>query len=189
MLQFHDALTAEWACGYDLACRIVLDRETALDVTQEAICRALRHERTYDAERPLRPWFLTIVRNVALNELRRPRCTYELFDRAAPGTTLDQVVDREECAAVLRAFAGLRPVHRRALQLKSRGYQYHEIARDLGIPIGTAQAFVHRARLKLRDLTDPAAAKGAASKRRGALRDTSQARASGVSRAGRRGSR
>ncbi|MBV8748496.1 MAG: sigma-70 family RNA polymerase sigma factor [Candidatus Eremiobacteraeota bacterium] len=174
MLQFHDALTAEWACGYDLACRIVLDRETALDVTQEAMCRALRHERTYDAERPLRPWFLTIVRNVALNELRRPHCTYELFDRAAPGTTLDQVVEREECAAVLRAFDGLRPAHRRALQLKSRGYQYHEIARDLGIPIGTAQAFVHRARLKLRAV---------------AVRDSSQGRASGVSRAGRRGSR
>ncbi len=56
----------------------------------------------------------------------------------------------EECAAVLREIALLRPAYRRALELKCRGHAYRDIADRLGVPIGTAQTFVHRAKLALR---------------------------------------
>jgi len=150
LLQFRDDLLFHWDDAYRVACRIVHDRDRARDVMQEAVCRALRYEDGFDAGRPVRPWFLTIVRNVAIDEVRRPQHTHDLPDVAHSDATLDRLIEREECADVLREIALLRPDHRRALELKCRGLAYRDIAQRLGIPIGTAQTFVHRAKLTLR---------------------------------------
>jgi DNA-directed RNA polymerase specialized sigma24 family protein len=93
---------------------------------------------------------LTIVRNVAVDEVRRPRHAHDLPELAHCDATLDRMIAREECAAVLREIARLRPAYRQALELKCRGFAYRDIAQRLGIPVGTAQTFVHRAKLTLR---------------------------------------
>jgi RNA polymerase sigma factor (sigma-70 family) len=98
---------------------------------------------------------LAIVRNVARDEVRRRARTCALPELTIDDAGLDRIVEREEAAAVLHEIAQLRPAHRRALELKSGGYQYREIARELGIPIGTAQTFVHRARRALRERLSP----------------------------------
>jgi len=148
---FRDELLDHWGSASGLAYRIVLDRDAANDVLQEAVCRALRYEDRFDARRAMRPWFLAIVRNVARDEVRRRSRTCALPELTIDDAGLDRVVEREETAAVLRELDRLRPMHRRALELKCSGYQYREIARELGIPIGTAQTFVHRARRALRE--------------------------------------
>jgi RNA polymerase sigma-70 factor (ECF subfamily) len=147
---FRNDLLVHWDDAYGVACRVVRDREKARDVMQEAVCRALRYEGGFDPSRPVGPWFLTIVRNVAIDEMRRPRHTHDLPDVPHVDATLERLIVREECAAVLHAIALLRPAHRRALELKCRGLAYRDIARRLGIPIGTAQTFVHRAKLTVR---------------------------------------
>jgi RNA polymerase sigma-70 factor (ECF subfamily) len=149
-VSFRDDLLSHWDDAFGVARRIVHDRERARDVIQEAVCRALRYEHGFDAGRPVRPWFLTIVRNVAIDEVRRPQHTHDLPEIAHADAALDRLMDREDCAAVLREMALLRPAYRRALELKCRGLAYRDIARRLGIPVGTAQTFVHRAKLELR---------------------------------------
>ena len=148
--RFRDDLMLHVDDAFGVACRIVHDHDRARDVTQEAVCRALRYEHGFDAGRPVRPWFMTIVRNVAIDEARRPRHTHDLPDVAHSDATLDRLIESEECADVLREIALLRPAYRRALELKCRGVAYRDIAQQLGIPIGTAQTFVHRAKLALR---------------------------------------
>lgn len=148
---FRDELLDHWGSASGLAYRIVLNRDAANDVLQEAVCRALRYEARFDARRALRPWFLAIVRNVARDEVRRKSRTCALPELSFDDAELERVVEREETAAAVRELARLRPAHRRALELKCRGYQYREIARELAIPLGTAQTFVHRARRALRE--------------------------------------
>ena len=153
---FRDDLLFHWDDAFGVACRIVHDRDRARDVMQEAVCRALRYEHGFDSGRPVRPWFLTIVRNAAIDEIRRPQHTHDLPDIPHSDATLDRMIDREDCADVLREIALLRPVYRRALELRCRGLAYRDIALRLGIPIGTAQTFVHRAKLALRAKCTPA---------------------------------
>jgi RNA polymerase sigma-70 factor (ECF subfamily) len=147
---FRDDLLSNLNDAFGVACRIVQDRDRARDVTQEAVCRALRYENGFDAGRPVRPWFLTIVRNVAIDDVRRPQHAHDLPEIAHDDAVLDRLIEREECASVLREMALLRPAYRRALELKCRGLAYRDIAQQLGIPVGTAQTFVHRAKLALR---------------------------------------
>jgi RNA polymerase sigma factor (sigma-70 family) len=147
---FRDDLLSHWNDAFGVARRIVHDRDRARDVMQEAVCRALRYESGFDAGRAVRPWFLTIVRNVAIDEVRRPRHTHDVPEVPHTDATLDRLIEREECAELLREIALLRPAYRIALELKCRGVGYRDIARRLGIPVGTAQTFVHRAKLTLR---------------------------------------
>ncbi len=150
MLHFRDDLLLHWDDAFRVACRIVHDRDRARDVMQEAVCRALRYENGFDSGRPVRPWFMTIVRNVAIDEVRRPQHTHDLPEITHSDATLDRMIEREECAVVLRELALLRADHRRALEMKCRGLTYRDIGQRLGVPVGTAQTFVHRAKLALR---------------------------------------
>ena len=129
-----------------------MNRDAACDAAQEATYRALRNESAYDGSRPLRPWFLKIARNVALDEARRRRRLCDLAaDVSHHETPLDRLIALETCNIALREMRQLRPAYREALTLKCRGYRYREIADELGVPIGTAQTLVHRAQLILRE--------------------------------------
>lgn len=150
MNNFRSQILQQWNNAFGIAYAILSDRESARDAAQEATLRALRYESTFDASRPVRPWFLKIARNVALSEVRRRGRFCELPEIAERESVVDTFLQREVCTAALREAADLRPSYRSALQLKWRGYHYREIAAELGVPIGTAQTLVHRAQLSLR---------------------------------------
>jgi RNA polymerase sigma factor (sigma-70 family) len=91
--------------------RRMLGRETADDAFQETFLRALRAYPTLEHGRHLRAWVLTIARNVALDELRKPRPDGTLpevavEDPPTPHAELDDLTDElpptERAAVVLR---------------------------------------------------------------------------------------
>jgi RNA polymerase sigma-70 factor (ECF subfamily) len=150
---FQAEIANSWDGAYAVAMRILANRESARDAAQEASCLALRHAGRFDRRRSVRPWFLTIARNVALGEVRRRARFADATEVPDPGhidAGIEHVETRETCDAVLRELPKLRPAYRSALKLKCRGYGYREIALALNIPIGTAQTHVHRAQRELR---------------------------------------
>jgi RNA polymerase sigma factor (sigma-70 family) len=56
--------------AFRLAYLLLGDAAEAEDITQDAFVRAFLHLETYDGERPLRPWLLRIVANLARNRRR-----------------------------------------------------------------------------------------------------------------------
>jgi RNA polymerase sigma-70 factor (ECF subfamily) len=150
---FQTEIAENWDSAFAVAMRILANRESARDAAQEAACLALRFAGRFDRRRPVRPWFLTIARNVALSEVRRRGRFGDVAELPDPGHIdkgIERVDARETCDAVLRELPTLRPAYRSALKLKCRGYQYREIALALNIPVGTAQTHVHRAQRELR---------------------------------------
>lgn len=51
------------------------DDDIATDIVQDAFVRVLRKPDLYDPQRPFKAWFLQIVRNLAVDHLRRRRPT------------------------------------------------------------------------------------------------------------------
>jgi RNA polymerase sigma-70 factor, ECF subfamily len=127
----------------------------AEEVVQDAFVRALHALRAGDREMALKAWLFTIVRNRALDELRRPVRTVDLEPHAA--VLRDGGGDPYECAATaeeLRALlAGLRRLperQRTALVLHELGDRSHRaIARELHVSEGGSKALVSRARASL----------------------------------------
>lgn len=135
------------------------------DLAQETFLRAFRALPAFDRGGPARlsSWLLTIATRLALDELRKRgslavpgRQTVSLDDPeahgAASGDRADDVAERRTLAKALQhAVTALAPEYRAAFLLRELHDQsYEEIARALGVDVGTVKSRLFRARAALR---------------------------------------
>jgi RNA polymerase sigma factor (sigma-70 family) len=130
----------------------------AEDAVQNALMKAHRSLASLDAGREFAPWFLTIVRNEALNQGRTTR-----RHEAAVGRLIDQPQQFASAPAEDIAIADVRRADVRAAVdrlnptdravIETRFLQEHteaETAAELGLPIGTVKSRTSRALRRLR---------------------------------------
>lgn len=129
---------------------LVGDRNTADDLVQDTLERAWAKLHLYRRGTDLRAWLFTVMHNVHVNRIRATRATDPLEDEMAelaqaerPDTLLMRDLDR----AISRLPADQRAV---LLLVTLEEMSYDEVARTLGIPIGTVMSRLSRAREKLR---------------------------------------
>jgi RNA polymerase sigma factor (sigma-70 family) len=132
---------------------LVGDRSAADDLVQDTLERAWAKLHLYRRGTDLRAWLFTVMHNVHVNKVRAARATDSLEDdmpelsqRAAQGDAL-LVRDMERSIARL-------PAEQRAVLLlvTLEEMSYDDVARTLGIPIGTVMSRLSRAREKLRSM-------------------------------------
>jgi len=147
--------------AYSLAYRIVGDRNTAEDVTQEAFLSLWRSGARYDRARgSVRTWLLGVVRNRAIDSLRReatraPTVELELerLPDKGPYTELtDAEALRQEAAREVRGVLRMLPADQlKVIELAYFGGLSHsEIAEALGMPLGTVKGRMRLAMEKIR---------------------------------------
>ena len=124
----------------------------AEEVVQDAFVRALGALRADDRDMALKPWLYTIVRNRALDALRRPVRTTDLELHApvlhdASADPHERVVRAEELRDLVSELKRLPERQRTALVMHELGGVSHEgIARRLHVSTGGSKALVCRAR-------------------------------------------
>ena len=134
--------------AFSLAYRIVGDRQSAEDVSQEALISIWRSGARFDRARgSVRGWTLGIVRNRAIDFLRRdvargPRVAFdseELLERRPAEELTDvEAVRRETAREVRGALSGLPEDQSKVIQLAFfGGFSHSEIASMLNEPLGT----------------------------------------------------
>ena len=138
--------------AFGLAFQYVRNREEAKDVVQEAFVKAFQNLNKFKLDRNFAAWFLTIVRNLAIDFLRkRKRITPDglpavLPDTRNKGRAEKRLVARELWAAMDK----LSDPQREIIFLKDYlGHSYREIAEIVDIPLGTVMSRLHHARKKL----------------------------------------
>jgi RNA polymerase sigma-70 factor (ECF subfamily) len=147
--------------AYSLAYRIVGDRGSAEDVTQEAFLSLWRSGARYDRARgSVRTWLLGVVRNRAIDALRRqatraPTVALELerLPDQGPYTELtDAEALRQEAAREVRGALRMLPADQlKVIELAYFGGLSHsEIAEALGMPLGTVKGRMRLAMEKIR---------------------------------------
>ena len=115
-----------------LCLRMTGNVATAEDCTQEAFVQAWRNASSFDPERDVAPWLVTVARRAAIDIQRR--------EARRPSTALD----------LETAIAGLPPGARHVLVLVGvYGHSHEEASQLLGIAVGTCKAQLHRARALL----------------------------------------
>ncbi len=129
------------------------------DIAQETFLRVFRALPKFDRHGPARlsTWILTIASHRAIDELRRRRLETRPFDPTAfevpANDRADATAERKMLARLLSdAIDSLSPEYRAAFVLREyHGLEYAEIARTLGIDLGTVKSRLSRARNRLRD--------------------------------------
>ena len=146
--------------AFSLAYRMLGNRVTAEDTTQEAFLSIWRSRVRYDRSRgSVRTWVLGIVHHRAIDALRRGGVherRQETIEGAeerleAPERTEVEVARRDEAAGVRRALDTLPDDQRRTIELAYfGGFSHTEIAELLDEPVGTVKGRMRLGLDKLR---------------------------------------
>jgi RNA polymerase sigma-70 factor (ECF subfamily) len=153
--RYETLVLAHADAAYNLARRLTGDPAAAEDVVQEAFMNAAR--RLDDLHGEARPWILAIVRNGAIDWLRRHRpATLRSLEEADlvvadPNDNPEAALIRaHEGAAVRRLIDALPLAQREVLVLREiEDLSYRQIAEVVGAPMGTVMSRLARARSAL----------------------------------------
>ena len=125
------------------------DQASADDIVQETFIRAWRHLPQLNADdRPVRPWLFRVARNLLIDANRAARARPMTVQEQAAGEVgtdsgLEEILDRQLVSAALRHLS---PAHQSVLvETFYRGATTAAVARELGIPHGTARSRLHYA--------------------------------------------
>ena len=154
---------------FSLIFRMVRNRETAEDLSQDTFVKVLNHIDRYSPEFKFSSWLFKIANNVAIDHLRKRQLDVISMDGAAYANSsaeveatsfdvavrqesaLEEMAAREMGSAIEAAIARLRPEYRSCIMLRHvEGRSYEEIAATLDLPLGTVKTYIHRARHELR---------------------------------------
>jgi RNA polymerase sigma-70 factor (ECF subfamily) len=157
---------------YNIAYRLVGQRETAQGLAQETFLRAFKALPTFDLNRPLGPWLYRIATNLSLNWVKRARLPMVSLEASHPVDEEDtepleipdtsaepaaRFVQAEMQAQLRQAILTLPSDYRAVIELRHfQEMDYEEMAEALNIPIGTIKTRLFRARRLLRDRLAPA---------------------------------
>jgi RNA polymerase sigma-70 factor, ECF subfamily len=147
LLAFEDLVREFQADAFRFAWHLTRDRQLAEDVTQEAFLRAFRFLKGFRGDRKFGSWLFSIVRNCAMDSLRRQRRSETPWDdQFLPRSVVDPTA-RVELEAALRSVSA---EHREAfLLVEVFGLSYQETADVLGVAVGTVKSRMFRARQAL----------------------------------------
>ena len=136
------------------------------DLTQEVFLRVYQAIPRFQGRSTFRTWIYRIARNLCLTELQRrgrrgehvsleeegEEKVHRLLPEPQKG--LEEEIERRDfCRSVWALVEKLPTHHRTALTLfYVQQVRYEEIADIMDIPMGTVKTYIHRARLRLRDL-------------------------------------
>lgn len=132
-----------------VARHLVGNDEVALDLVNDAFVKLLNHYQRYDPTRPFKAWFLRIVRNLAIDHLRRAKATpsqdaVELADAPAQADEVEQLEMRQQIESIMTT---LPENYRELLTMREvEGLSPQEIATITDSDYGTTRWRIHQAR-------------------------------------------
>jgi len=146
---FEEIVRRYQADVWRLCFHLVRDETLADDVTQDAFVRLFRFLPRYRGDSKFTTWLFSVVRNCALDELRRAERRRRTKDRviAEPQRASADIGTALE---VREALGNLAPLFREAVVLIDMfGLSYREAAAICDAPVGTVKSRVHQARRML----------------------------------------
>ena len=143
---------------YNLACRMLGNAAEAEEAAQETFVRMYTKLHTFQSDRKLASWVLSIASHYCIDRLRRRRINWLSLDDDPIAAVLpshqlnpeESALRREACDEVQDCIAELEPGYRAPLILRYwQGLSYEEIAEVMGISVSAVKSRLHRARLQI----------------------------------------
>lgn len=145
---------------YSLALRMTQSQTEAEDLTQEVFIQLFRKIGSFRGDSAFSTWLHRMTVNQVLMHFRKRSVKNEktsedgeIPEQAVPGSinpSKMQVIDK---IALKNAIAELPSGYKKVFVLHDiEGFEHEEVARMMGISVGTSKSQLHKARLKLRTL-------------------------------------
>ncbi len=149
---------------YGVALRILKRQDWAEEVLQDSFINIWRHAAEYSVHKsaPM-TWMISIVRNRALDLLRRPGLEITQADESlieawedSDAGPLDKLLKSKEAAALARCLQQLESRQRQSIILAFyHGLTHAQLARHLQQPLGTVKSWIRRGLERLKRCLAP----------------------------------
>jgi len=157
-IEFNELLIENVDFLKPFAFSLTRDNESAKDLTQETIFRALSNRDKYHSGTNLKAWMYTIMRNIFINNYRKKSRQQTTFDNTPNDFLLDYnqttvsniAVSNIQMKEIETAIHHLPAIFRNPFVLYCEGYKYNEIAGYMQEPLGTIKSRIHFARKLLK---------------------------------------
>jgi RNA polymerase sigma-70 factor (ECF subfamily) len=145
---------------YSLCLRMTNSQTEAEDLTQEVFIQLFRKIGSFRGDSAFSTWLHRLTVNQVLMYFRRRSVknektseSGEMPEQTVSGTENPRKMPVLDRIAIKNAIVQLPPGYRNVFVLHDvEGYEHEEVARLLGISVGTSKSQLHKARLKLRGL-------------------------------------
>ena len=155
---------------FNTALRMVGNYDDALEITQEAFCRALRSLSRFRGGSVFYTWLFRIAMNLCIDHKSKKHrlriadnynsndvsetqagTLFDIMESREPSPT-KTVANREDYHRILAAIEALSPQDRAIIVLREiEALDYKHISKVLEIPLGTVKSRLARIRFKLRE--------------------------------------
>ena len=143
----------------NFAYMLTSNRDDAYDLLQDTTLKALDNEDKYAENTNFKGWVFTIMRNIFINNYRRGVRAATVVDTTdnlyhlnisqdSGLETPDGAYQAGEISDAINSFA---VEYRVPFSMHVAGYKYEEIAKHMGLPLGTVKSRIFFARKKLQE--------------------------------------
>lgn len=154
MLEFPQQMISLKTTLQSFTRRFNLDFEESRDLVQDTMLKALLHRNKFKEDTNLNGWLFTIMRNTFINNYRKNKraktsrdTTKDLYFLNVEDThTFNSPGASYEYHDLWKNINELKEELLTPFKMYTSGYKYHEIAKHLGIPIGTVKNRIFHAR-------------------------------------------
>lgn len=138
------------------------DSESAKDLFQETLYRAMANKEKYNPGTNVKAWLYTIMRNIFINDYRRKARHRTIFDNSIneflidlkQGAVVNEAETNLKMKDIRQAIYALPDIFKKPFEMFYEGYRYNEIAIILEEPLGTIKSRIHFARKLLKQEID-----------------------------------
>lgn len=147
-----------YAYGMSITLRYAKSRDEAAQILNDAFMKIFINIEKYDTNRPFKPWLRRIIINTAINHFHKTKKDNQVQDLAmsedelrvdehiTSGIAYDEIIDMVQ---------QLSPAYRTVFNLYViEGYKHREIAKKLGIAIGTSKSNLAKAKQNLQSMLE-----------------------------------
>ena len=138
--------------------------EDAEDICQRSFEKAFMNIDRYNSQYAFSTWLYNIAQNEAIDHLRRSRTSInsvsisterEALDVLSGSTPEDEFIIDQAVKQLMQGIRDLPAGYRQVAELRFiKDYAYEDIARELGLPLGTVKTRINRARKLLEKLVE-----------------------------------
>jgi RNA polymerase sigma factor (sigma-70 family) len=159
-IQFDKKISPHVAALREFALRFTQDIDSADDLLQDTLLKAVNYYHRFEEGTNLRGWLYTIMRNTFINGFRLNTSRNEMVSQVEEISFSQLMISASVNAAdgsfimrdIKAALLMLPQMHCIPFLRYVEGYRYEEIAKELKCPIGTVKTRIHEARKSLRGL-------------------------------------
>ena len=159
ILDFNEILLGNAEFLRPFAINLTKDSETAEDLYQNTLYKALSNKDKYHSGTNIRAWLYTIMRNIFINEYRRKVKQKTIFDSSPndflinhnQATISNAAESNIRIKEIRKHIKELPEIFKTPFLLYCDGYRYNEIAEALEQPLGTIKSRIHFARKLLKE--------------------------------------